>query len=440
MLIFSLIYFLLFCYLSHKNFRLAVGIFIILLPAYLIRFNIGSLPTTLLEVSFGALFLVWIIKYAREDWPNILREAKKRPWFTFFFCLFFLSSVVSIFVSDMWYKSLGQWRAYFLEPMLLFVMLVGRKIKPRDLIWFLALSTVSVSVVAIVQKLTGQLFPPSLWDDELNGRVTSFFTTPNAVGLYLAPIVMLSLAVIARNGATKQSHTQTASVAFFSWTMGLLRRPANVGLLAMTFISILAIFFSFSQGAWIALGAGFVVMAFFLGYKKIALITVLSGIIIALAIPQIRSAVLFQDRAGQNRLTLWSHSMTFLTSSPKNFFLGTGIRQYFRKVEKPYYNPVELERLIYPHNSFLNFWTEIGLFGLLSAIGIFVYSFYLAFKIKNRDKILGSALIAVLVVIIVHGLVDVPYFKNDLSMLFWIIVATIFSSFFSSKVFSSDQS
>jgi hypothetical protein len=31
----------------------------------------------------------------------------------------------------------------------------------------------------------------------------------------------------------------------------------------------------------------------------------------------------------------------------------------------------------------------------------------------------GAVLICLLVVVVVHGMVDVPYFKNDLAMLFW---------------------
>jgi len=63
-LIILTIYFLLFSFFAYKNFRLGVGLFIIALPTYLIRFSIGPLPTTILELSFGALFLIWLIKYA----------------------------------------------------------------------------------------------------------------------------------------------------------------------------------------------------------------------------------------------------------------------------------------------------------------------------------------------------------------------------------------
>jgi O-antigen ligase len=85
-----------------------------------------------------------------------------------------------------------------------------------------------------------------------------------------------------------------------------------------------------------------------------------------------------------------------------------------------------MERLIYPHNIALNFWTEIGFFGMLSTVGILGYLFYLGFKIYKNDILWGAGLVGTLIVIVTHGLVDVPYFKNDLAMLFWIIAWLFF--------------
>ena len=84
-----------------------------------------------------------------------------------------------------------------------------------------------------------------------------------------------------------------------------------------------------------------------------------------------------------------------------------------------------MERLIYPHNLFLNFWTETGLVGLLSFAGILGYAFYLGYKIRKNNLIWGAGLITALAVFLIHGLVDVPYFKNDLAMLFWIIISIV---------------
>ena len=45
-------------------------------------------------------------------------------------------------------------------------------------------------------------------------------------------------------------------------------------------------------------------------------------------------------------------------------------------------------------------------------------------KVKNREnQKIYLVLIAVMVAILVHGLVDVPYFKNDLSVFWWLLFA-----------------
>ena len=437
MMVFFLVflYLVLYLFLCWKNFRWGVGILILLLPAYLIRFNVWKLPTTLLEVTFGALFFIWFVKYAREDWRNIKNYIVKNKGIFVFLTLFLIGSVVGIFVSDMWWASLGQWRAYFLEPILLFFVLLGRVVvipptkyggirdlKKEDLIWFLILSTISISLLAVVQKVTGQFYAPSLWDDQLFGRATSFFTTPNAVGLYLAPIILLSLSIVI---PTRFAGAIARRAELSEWRNPLklkgIVRFNYISLWIMVLVNLTAILFSFSQGAWVALGAGLVVWMYLVGYKKIAVITVVLGLVVVFAVPSLRAAVLFQDQAGRNRITLLKHSVAYLKDSPQNFIFGAGIRQYFRKVEKPYYNPEELERLIYPHNILFNFWTEIGLPGVFGFFGLIIRWFVNVWREKKSNKLIFASLMATMIVILIHGLVDVPYFKNDLAFLSWII-------------------
>jgi O-antigen ligase len=88
-----------------------------------------------------------------------------------------------------------------------------------------------------------------------------------------------------------------------------------------------------------------------------------------------------------------------------------------------------MERLIYPHNIFLNFWTEIGLVGMLAVLAIIGQATVFAWRIRQNDMVLGSGFMAMLVTLVVHGLVDVPYFKNDLAFLFWILIASIFIAY-----------
>lgn len=391
-IILAFLYFSFLALLAWRNFKLALVFFVVLLPAYLIRLQIGPLPSTVLELSFGAIFLVWLIKYSRKDLKEIWQISKRHKVFFVCFDLFFLASVISIFVSDMWWFSLGEWRAYFLEPMILFLILLGSKerVKAADLVWGLAFSTLSISIYAIWQKL-------ALGMD----RTTSFFTSPNSVGLYLGPIVLLILVEFKNKWAR-----------YF-----------------LMFLSLVVIFFTKSQGAWVALVVSGVLVAFIVGYRKVAVTLAIGGLVFSLLVPSLRQALLFQDQAGQNRSRLWGYTQTFLTKSPKNFVFGTGVRQFFRKVQKQYYDKKVMERLIYPHNFFLNFWTETGLMGMIAMTAMVGWLFYLAGKVKKINKWWGAGLAGGLTVLVVHGLVDVPYFKNDLAFLFWIIAALFFVSY-----------
>jgi len=58
-------------------------------------------------------------------------------------------------------------------------------------------------------------------------------------------------------------------------------------------------------------------------------------------------------------------------------------------------------------------------------ISLIVNFFVLIFKKIKRDvssRRFFLALGAAMIVLLVHGLVDTPYFKNDLSVLFWLII------------------
>ena len=57
-----IIYYLLFLFLCLKNLKYGIYWVIFTLPVYLIRFQIGPLPMTLLEGEILILFLVWLIK------------------------------------------------------------------------------------------------------------------------------------------------------------------------------------------------------------------------------------------------------------------------------------------------------------------------------------------------------------------------------------------
>lgn len=419
--------------LAWLRFRYAIGLVILALPTYLVRFKFGPLPSTLLEIIFGGVFLVWLIRYTRTDLPIIVRVIRERYWFFIFMTLFFIGSLIGVGVSDMVLLSLGQWRAYFLEPMLLFFVLLGRLKsssandgKAKDagyisvdfLLRSLIFSSLSVALYGIFQWFTGWGIATPEWTAKATRRVTAFFTSPNAVGLYLESLVVATVAYYFRVRAERVDDRAALLPSYEK-----KRRYLLVGLLIMLGLQLLAIVFTKSDGTVLALGAAFVVSLLLAGYKKTVAGFVVLGIIAAALVPKIQSVILFRDKAGANRLTLWTYSVEFLTASPKNFFAGAGVRQFFRKIQKPHYDVKAMERLIYPHNILFNFWAETGLLGVIGFFGMFAYLVVAAGRVLKKDRAWAIFAIAILTVTLVHGLVDVPYFKNDLAMLWWVLLA-----------------
>jgi O-antigen ligase len=105
----------------------------------------------------------------------------------------------------------------------------------------------------------------------------------------------------------------------------------------------------------------------------------------------------------------------------EHMFFGAGLGAY-PEIFRPYHLATSIEIFQYPHNIFLNFWSETGLLGVGAFIWICITWIRLAWKNPYHRLYLLP-----LCAILIHGLVDVPYFKNDLAFLFWIfaLLATV---------------
>jgi len=230
-------------------------------------------------------------------------------------------------------------------------------------------------------------------------------------------------------------------------------------------LSILAIYFAKSEGAMIAVVLAMILLLFFskpfksLGLNR--LLIILAGVFLLVSIfayfplkELVVEKASLNDFSGQIRKAQWQETAIMLRD--ENYLFGAGLSGYKQKII-PYHqngiyirnNDPDFDRLIkvspeyqskhwqaleiflYPHNIFLNFWVELGLFGMLIFIWIILKVFYLGFKLlffknlkmENRYLLLG--VMSAMFVLVIHGIVDVPYFKNDLAIIFWIIVALI---------------
>lgn len=432
-----IIFAILFLFLSWRRLDWAVMFLIVAMPSYLIRFDIFSMPSTLLEAMIWILFSVWAVKNFREE----DKKNKIRYPFDWEIILLLVIAFAAAGVSGFSARSLGIFKAYFFEPVLFFIVALnamkGKK-GGEKILFSLAVSALAVSALAIYQKITGQLIANPSWADENTRRVVSFFGYPNAIGLYLGPIALIMSGWLA-----------SAAVCF-------RLNKAKVFFISLTIIaSILSIYFAKSKGALIGVAAGLVIFGL-LANKKIRQMIIIALIIISVGAAVCELAgnsmiknIVLTDLSGQIRKAGWADSWKMLKDG--RLITGAGLGN-FQNAVKPYhaegiflkdFNDPDshrklvsnkdyrdahwqpLEIYLYPHNIFLNFWSELGLAGLLLFIWIILKFFIIGIKNlktgKNKHLILG--LLGAMTAIIVHGLVDAPYFKNDLAVMFWLLIA-----------------
>jgi putative inorganic carbon (HCO3(-)) transporter len=408
----------LFFFLCIINRRLAVAVFCALLPTYLFRMSIAvpltaiRIPTTLLEILFGALLLVWL----STDGPRTLNRAAIARWSSPALLLL-VGATTGMLVSPDLRAAAGLWRAFFVEPMLFFMIftsVVRTAADRRNVLAALGASLAFIGMTAIFQKFTGFGISNPAWQAEATRRVTSFFGFPNAIGLFGAPITVLmagwAAALMARRGTRER-------------LLALL--PLSAALLGA-----LAILFAVSEGAMVGLAAGLVTLGLLVKpLRAPTLVVIIAASLAVMAVKPLRDyasmLVALRDDSGSVRKIVWQESLDMLYDHP---VFGAGLSGY-RLVLEPYHQARHIEIFMYPHNVLLNFWSETGIIGLVGFLWLLAVFFRDSASLVPRKKNgpLPSALIAAAVAVVVHGLVDVPYLKNDLAMLFWIMAGLVAS-------------
>jgi O-antigen ligase len=427
-MIFEIILFtIIFTALTFYRLQIGLGLFFLLLPTYLIRFSIGSLPTTLLEVMLGIIFIAWLFEISNRRLTNFKFQisnfsSSKYKLFFISTSLFLIATTISIFTSIDTRAALGEWKAFYIEPFLLFIILTTTIIKTKQkkhltntILIALILSGLATTILAIYQHFTGWMVPHAFWANGDSYRVTAWYGFPNGVGLFIAPLIPMAIYLLLHYKKQYKYAVQTLCIVF------LIAGP-------------LAVLYAKSTGGLIGIAAGIGLLLLF--YKKTRWPAIVLGSIVLIsifAIPKldsIQTEVTFQDRSGQIRLAIYNETLTFLKDHP---IAGAGLASFSERIV-PYHKTVNgegIEIFHHPHNIFLTMWVNLGLLGLIGFIGIIISNFLFLISVlkqKNIPPQISYFLIASFTTIIITGLVDSPYVKNDLAILFWAITALLFAN------------
>lgn len=409
------IFIAIFALLCIKRRQWAFYLLVFCLPLYVIRFQIFGLPFTLLEamIIVLALLLIVVDGSRRKLLKNLSVAFKKikTAGFLYPFLLLIGAATISLVVTPDLRAGLGLWRAYFIEAgivFILFVYLIKSREELKHIYLTLGISGLGIAIFSIGQYLTKFGIPESYLSPEV--RATAIYGYPAAVSLYLAPIFVLFFALVLRERDFRKS--------FLSYFILL---GAGVGLVTTK-----------SEGAWVAVVAACVLIGFvslFLDnrtkkYWPAYLAAIILLTVVVMFIPQLRSNItevlLFKDVSGDVRLVLWQGTGRLIADRP---LFGAGLAG-FPELYDQYKEAKHTEYLVYPHNIFLNFWVEVGLLGLVALLWLLINYFYRITKLLKKEA-LALPLLGVMVTVIVYGLVDAPYFKNDLSVLWWVWIGSV---------------
>lgn len=352
-----------------------------LLPLYYFRLTLGPIPTNLIEILI-LLLLVATVWSARRlvlpYWQPILIIGVGVA----------IASVTALDQRVAW----GIVKGWFVLPIIYYSCLATlfTGSERTQLVRPLTISVFLVSVYALGQwlgvigLLAHQGAAAQQYVDQ--GRAIGFFESPNFLAMYLAPLTLL--------------------------TGGYLYLSKQYRDLSWLILPVIVIGLSQSLGGWLALlaGAGFVWLT--LGERRPKLIWLTFCLVGAIFL------ALNSLTDNSQRLLIWENALKIIG---QHSLLGIGPGQFPAQFAALNDGSVlfssTLPYALHPHNIFLNFWLSAGIAGLIGFTKLLVQVFR-----SGVASPLAIGALAGLVAIIVHGLFDSTYFKNDLAIIFWLLV------------------
>lgn len=393
------IFLLFFACVAWRNMRVALYLILLFIPIYLLKFEILSIPTTLLELLIYTAFLIWLvlifIKKQKVNWSAI-------RYYLLPIMLVFIGLIAGTAISSDKLISLGIIKGWFIDPMLLFIMLTSilhRKLHIKKAIMALIFSGLTLSLIALWQVVSNNYIT-------IDGRASALFESANYLSLFLVPIIILGIGFVLSLRSRKR----------FLWFVALA-------------VMLGALYFTFSYGGWAGLlvGIGVLVLMFLPFWPTSIGIGALFavGILSQLNNPKFHQMLDFINRSSSSvRLQVWQSALLMFK---ENYLFGIGLGLF----EKRYpdfanrlFNPPLEPIMLHAHNIFLHSWLNLGLAGFMGLIWLLINFFKNIWQtIRLNKNVLSVSVLAAMVALLTHGLIDTPYWKNDLSILFWVILA-----------------
>ncbi len=325
--------------------------------------------------------------------------------------LFFgVLGAVSILFSSLRGVSIREYRLVVFEPVLFYLVLRQARLRPQQwarLADALVLSGVAVSLYGLYQYA----FTDAVIVAEGVRRIRAMYGSPNNVSLFLGRMIPVA-AALALTGSP------------------LRRRWHALALAPM----LLCLFLTYSRAAWLlGLPAALVSLAWLRGQRTsravLGVLVICGLLIVPLAgTERLTSLLDFGQGTSFRRIRLWQASVDMIRDYP---LTGVGLDNFlYRYPEYMLADAWEEPNLSHPHNIVLDYWTRLGIGGVVALLWLLGAYFALALSSyrrlpdgDSRGIMLGFT--ASMVGTVVHGLVDNSYFLVDLAFAFMLNLAAV---------------
>lgn len=395
-----------------------IAYLIFLFPAaYLIKFNFLNLEfINLLDFLILFFIIVFLITIKKRSWEkDLVIFLKNKQLFLFSVGIIFCGIIVSSlknFNYENYLPSLGLIKSFFILPIvfaLFLIFLIKKRVIDKYLCLFLYF------IYASFLGILGLLF--SLFDKlTYDQRLELFFNSPNFLAMSLAPGIIIGVFYLIYNPKIKFSFSKNRLLLIFLlliqlFSFGLTK---SLGAYLSVFIAIIFLLLyqiNFSPKKW---------------FYPSFIFVLLSSLIVFLNFSSLLKHNQYQPSQPpssiDSRIAIYQASEKIIKN---NWLVGIGLNNFQKEYlnYQKFFPPYPQWAVPHSHNLLTHLWSEIGIIGILGFVFI-LFLFFSRFSTKQKTpfRILVGAL---MIYFLIHGLVDMSIWKNDLSLFFWLLVFII---------------
>ncbi|EKE20842.1 MAG: hypothetical protein ACD_7C00461G0002 [uncultured bacterium] len=370
-------------------------------PAYLIRFSIFKIPLNLLDILILLTMGIWIYENNLHLLEKIKKSLRKIIFILPPIALILLGLFISALLNNNLLRELGIIKSWFILPIIFgFITFVEIKknLEFDKILNAIFFSSSFISIISLLYLTLGQ----STYD----GRINAFYLSPNHLAMIIAPGFLIGC-----------------------WKL-VTKKNINYYLIIYLVLMALSLFYTHSYATWISIF--FSIFVIFISARKKYLLILIIVILFffSLEYNSDKFKNIFNYSASsslKSRLVIWQVSEKIIFD---NWLWGIGAGNFQEKYlsYQKYFTPYPQWAVPQPHNIFLAFWLQTGLIGLIGFLYLIIAWSLKTIKIltlskDSTEKNLSLILLAIIFSMLITGLFDTPYWKNDLSLIFWTIIS-----------------